>query len=206
MIKTLIAEGFFLTVLLMLSHPILHLYHMKKRVFIPAILIFIIISGFAQIRLPVKKIHAFKQASIPGILPGYREETDIGKTNKAKPKQNFNYWFYIEIAKTEKINVTGLWIAGVPHGIKAETIKELPVKKIIFTGLDINDTTIMMPVTKNKVMLIYPSGESKDTIIRSKYIRDITRVNELVIRYLWKNKIYYTTVKNLKELNPDVRP
>jgi hypothetical protein len=206
MIKTLIAEGFFLTVLLMLSHPILHLYHMKKRVFIPAILIFIIISGFTQISLPVKKVHAFKQASIPGILPGYREETDIGKTNKAKPKQNFNYWFFIEIAKTEKINVTGLWIAGVPHDIKAETIKELPVKKIIFTGLDINDTTIMMPVTKNKVMLIYPSGESKDTIIRSKYIRDITRVNELVIRYLWKNKVYYTTVKKLKELNPDVRP
>ena len=189
----------------MLSHPILHLYYMQKKVFIPVILLFIIISGFTKISLPVKKVHAYKQASIPGILPGYTEENDVGPAKKTKPKQNFNYWFYIEIAKTEKINVTGLWIAGIPHNIKSETVVDLPVRKIILTGMEKNDTTIMMPATKNNVMLIYPSGESKDTIIRSKYIRDIARINELVIRYSWKNRVYYTTVKRLKELNPDVR-
>jgi len=168
---------------------------MKKRVFIPAILLAIMISGFTQVKPPVKKLHGYKQASIPGILP----------TGKTKPKQSFSYWFYLEIDKTEKINVTGLWIGGIPHDIKAETITGFPVKKIVFTGMEKNDTTIMVPFTKNKVMLVYPSGESRDTIIRSKYINNLAQVNELVVRYTWKNKTYYTTLKKLKELNPDVR-
>jgi hypothetical protein len=61
----------------------------------------------------------------------------------------------------------------------------------------------MVPVTKNKVLLIYPSGESK--IDDSKYALNLARVNELVIRYTWKKQTYYTTLKKLKELNPDVR-
>ena len=66
-----------------------------------------------------------------------------------------------------------------------------------------NDTTIMVPVTKNKIILVYPSGESK--INDSKYELNLARLNELVVRYVWKNKIYYTTMKKLKELDPDVR-
>jgi hypothetical protein len=66
-----------------------------------------------------------------------------------------------------------------------------------------NDTTTMVPVTKNKVILVYPSGASK--INDSKYALNLARLNELVVRYVWKNKIYYTTLKKLKELAPDVR-
>jgi len=60
-----------------------------------------------------------------------------------------------------------------------------------------------VPVTKNKIILIYPSGESKTD--DSKHALNLARLNELVVRYTWKNKIYYTTMKKLKELNPDVR-
>ena len=177
---------------------------MKKKVFIPVFLFAIVISGFTQTKKPVKKIYGYKQASIPGILTDYTEENDIKPAGKVKPKQNYNYWFYLEIPKTEKINITGLWISGIRHDIKAEIINDLPVRKIVFTGLEKNDTTIMVPATKNKVMLIYPSGESKD-INDPKYILNLTRINELVIRYTWKNKTWYTTVKKLKELIPDVR-
>jgi len=178
---------------------------MKKKVFIPVVLLAIIISGFTQLKPPVKKLYGYKQASIPGILPTHTKENDIQPTRKTKPKQNFNYWFYLEIAKTEKINVTGLWIGGIQYDIKTETITDLPVKKIVFTGMEKNDTTIMMPWTKNTVLLIYPSGEIKDAVIRSKYISNLARSNELVIRYSWKNRIYYTTVRKLKELIPDVQ-
>jgi len=60
-----------------------------------------------------------------------------------------------------------------------------------------------VPATKNKIILVYPSGESK--MDDSKYALNLARLNELVIRYTWKNKTYYTTMKKLKELNPDVR-
>jgi hypothetical protein len=176
---------------------------MDKKIFIPLFLLIVIVSGFTQAKPPVKKVYGYKQASIPGILPNYPEETDIQSSGKTKHKQNYNYWFYLEFPKTEKINITGLWISGIRHDIKTDTITDLPVRKIIFTGMQKNDTTIMVPFTKNKIILVYPSGESK--IDDSKYALNLASLNELVVRYVWKNKIYYTTMKKLKELDPDVR-
>jgi hypothetical protein len=178
---------------------------MKKKVFIPGIVLIFIISGFTQVKPPVKKVYGYKQASIPGILPD-SDENDIKENNAPKRterKQTYNYWFYLEFPKTEKINITGLWISNIRYDIKVDTITQFPVKKIVFTGMDKNDTTIMVPVTKNKVVLIYPSGENK--IDDSKYALNIARINELVIRYTWKKQTYYTTLKKLKEINPDVR-
>ena len=176
---------------------------MDKKIFIPVFLLIVIVSGFTQAKPPVKKIYGYKQASIPGILPTYSEENDKQPSGKTKHKQNYNYWFYLEFPKTEKINISGLWISGIRHDIKADTITNLPVRKIIYTDLEKNDTTIMVPVTKNKIILVYPSGESK--IDDSKYALSLARLNELVVRYVWKNKIYYTTMKSLKVLDPDVR-
>jgi len=176
---------------------------MDKKIFIPVFLLIVIVSGFTQTKPPVKKIYGYKQASIPGILPDYFEENDIQPSGKTKPKPNYNYWFYLEFPKTEKINITGLWISGIRHDLKKDTITDLPIRKIIFTGMGKNDTTIMVPATKNKIILVYPSGESK--INDSKYALNLARLNELVVRYTWKNKIYYTTMKKLKELTPDVR-
>ena len=176
---------------------------MNKKIFIPIFLLVTIVSGFTQVKPPVKKVYGYKQASIPGILPDFSEENDIHPSGKAKPKHNYNYWFYLEFLKTEKINITGLWISGIRYELKTDTITELPVRKIIFTGMDINDTTIMVPATKNKIILVYPSGESR--IDDSKYVLNLARLNELVVRYTWKNKIYYTTMKKLKQLDPDVR-
>jgi hypothetical protein len=174
---------------------------MMKKIFIPFICLLIFsISSYAQ----VKKIYAYKQASIPGILPDYSDENDIKDEKAKKPerKQNYNYWFYLSIPKTDNITVTGLWISGKQYDLKTETVKDLPVKKIVFTGLDKNDTTIMVPVTGNKIMLVYPSGEKSDD---SKYALNFARKNELVIRYIRKGKTYYTTLKKIKELTPDVR-
>src|SRR4030095_917689 len=164
-----------------------------------------LLSGFLQLKPPIKNVYGYKQANIPGILPTYIEENDIAPKAPTKPKLSLNYWFYVEIPKTQKINITGLWISGIQHNIRSEVVNDLPAKKIIFTGMEKNDTVVMMPVTKNKVMLIKPSGESKDTIIRSNYISNLAQANELVIRYTWENKTFYTTMKKLKELNPDVR-
>jgi hypothetical protein len=176
---------------------------MDKKIFIPVFLLIVIVSGFTQSKSPVKKIYGYKQRSIPGILPNYSEENNIQPSGKTKSKQNYNYWFYLEFPKTEKINLTGLWISGIRYDIKTDTITDLPVRKIIFTGLEKNDTTIMVPVTKNKIILVYPSGESK--IDDSKHALNLASSNELVVRYVWKNKIYYATMKHLKKLDPDVR-
>ena len=174
---------------------------MKIKILIPFICLFIIsVNGSAQ----VKKVYAYKQASIPGIIPA-SDENDIKEKNDGKKtewKPNYNYWFYLSIPKTEKVTVTGLWIDGKQYDLKSETITNLPVKKIVFTGFEKNDTTIMVPVTSNKVILIYPVAEKPGD---SKYALNFARTNELVIRYASKGKTHYITVKKIKELIPDVR-
>jgi len=174
---------------------------MKKKLLISFISLFVItISGFAQ----VKKVYAFKQASIPGILLA-TDENDIKESNapkRSERKQNYNYWFYLSLPKTEKITVTGLWIDGKQYDLKSETITNLPVVKIVYTGLEKNDTTIMAPATANKVILVYPVAEKPGN---PKSALKFTRTNELVIRYASKGKIHYTTLKKIKELAPDVR-
>jgi len=179
----------------------LHLDYMKKNLLISFISLFVIIaSGCAQ----VKKVYAYKQASIPGIIPA-SDENDIRENNDSKKtewKQNYNYWFYLSIPKTGSITVTGLWIDGTQYDLKSETVNNLPVKKIVFTGLEKNDTTIMVPVTGNKIVLVYPQSEKQ---VQPGHMLSQARTNELVIRYTLKNKTHYTTVKKIKELTPDVR-
>ena len=68
---------------------------MSKKVFIPILLLIIIVSGYRQVKPPVKKVYGYKQASIPGIIPDYSEENDVQPSGKTKPKQNYNYWFFL---------------------------------------------------------------------------------------------------------------
>src|SRR5262245_44600215 len=138
---------------------------MKRNILITLLFGGAIASSFIQTPV-IKKSHGYKQASIPGTVPANTEETGI-QPQKNKRKQNYNYWFYFEIPKTEKINVTRLWIAGIAYDIKQETIIDLPVKKMIFNGLANNDTIVLVPATKNRVILVYPLGESNNTSISS---------------------------------------
>jgi len=174
---------------------------MNKRTFISIICLFAIsISSCAQ----VKKVYAYKQASIPGNIIA-SDDNDIKEKNEAKQparKQNFNYWFYLSTPKKEKVIVTGLWIDNQQYDIKSDTITTLPVKKIIFTGLEKNDTTIMVPATSNRILLIYPGSSRTND---SKKGLTLAKTNELVIRYTYKGKTYYTTIRKIKELTPDVR-
>ena len=174
---------------------------MNRKVFIFLICLFAVSNNHAQ----VKKVYAYKQASIPGNIVANNENEikgNNGTRQKKDRKQNFNYWFYLSIPKKEKVTITGLWIDDKQYEIKLDTISDLPVRKIIYTGLQKNDTVIMAPVTSNNIVLVYP-GPAKNN--DSKYVLNFARTNELVIRYIWKNKTYYTSIKKIKELTPDVR-
>ena len=178
---------------------------MKQIIPILFIFMFSSTSGITQVNYPVKKVYAYKQASIPGIIPNYSGDTDAkpsGTTVKVERKQNFAYWFYLSIPKKERITITGLWIDGKQYDWRSETINDLPVKKIIYTGLGMNDTIIMAPVTSNKIIQVYPlSKKTSDP----KYVLNLARTNEVVIRYTWKGKTLYTSIRKVKELTPDVR-
>jgi hypothetical protein len=172
---------------------------MNKKSFILVVCFFTVcLVSDAQ----VKKVYGYKQASIPGniIGPGDNDIPEKNGTKQQDQKQNYNYWFYLSMPKANKITITGLWIDGKQYEIKSESIASLPVMKIINTGLEKNDTTIMVPRTTNKILLVYPAAAKT---VSSKL--KLAAANELVIRYTWKGSVRYVTMKKIKELAPDVR-
>lgn len=158
-------------------------------------------AGICQAAPPVKKLHAFKQASIPGIVPRLPENENKPKEER---KPDYNYWFYLEVQKKKNIRITGLWINGVCFDIKTDSIQNLPVKKIIYTGATGNDTLTLAPETRHRVILVYPAALANQSITVTKKTEELINRNELVIRYTCKGKIYYAKVKTIRLLAPDV--
>lgn len=181
----------------------MHLTSMKRKLLILfCVLVPACLFSIAQVKSPIKKIYAYKQGSISGIIPLNPDKP--GNTAEKEHEPRFNYWFYTEVFKTEKISITDLWIGGKRFSVKNEPITVTPVKKIIDTGANGPDTVILVPKTHNKIILTYPSGLLKDIPGSSRFLSNLISRSELVIGYLWKGKKYFTGVKALKKLQPDV--
>src|SRR5687767_4474588 len=166
---------------------------MYKRFFLAMFpVILLCISAKAQVKPVIKKIHAYRQATVPGIPPAGNDER----------KPTYNYWIYIETSG--KISVADIWISGKRFSVKTEPIMKTPVIKINYNATNGTDTVIMVPETKNYVMLIYPSGKIKDSAIGSKYVSGLIKKSELVIGYFWRGKKYFAPVKAFTSLEPDI--
>ena len=168
---------------------------MNKRIFLafyPVILV--CISATAQIKPFIKKIHAYRQATIPGIPPAGNDER----------KPTYNYWIYIETLKSEKIFVADIWISGKRFLVKSEPVTKTPVTKINYNAANGPDTVFLVPESRHNVILIYPSGKIKDSPIGSRYVSGLIKNYELVIGYFWKGKKYFAPVKTFVSLEPDV--
>ena len=152
---------------------------------------------------PVKKVHAYKQASIPGIQPRFSETDGVNKADQRK--QTFNYWIYLEIKGDPEISFSEIWIDGKKFMIKTEEIENTPVQKIISDGSSQNEIIILVPQTKRKVILVYPAGESRDSDPDSKKLTRLIKKNELVVVYTaHKGKRCYARSKHITMLKSDV--
>src|SRR5687767_15701281 len=84
---------------------------MYKRFFLAMFpVILLCISAKAQVKPVIKKIHAYRQATVPGIPPAGNDER----------KPTYNYWIYIETSG--KISVADIWISGKRFSVKTEPV------------------------------------------------------------------------------------
>ena len=177
---------------------------MKNKIIVFVLFaLFLKTSAFTQTNTPIKKIHAYKQASIPGIKPAIPND-DENKLQNSKPASN-NYWIYVEISRFSKVFITDIWITGTRLKVKSETITDLPVIKIDYLAVSGMDTIILVPATANKVILISPKGFHTGSFSASKYLTDLVSKNELVIGYLFKGKKYFKALKTIIMLEPEAR-
>ena len=173
---------------------------MNKKILIllsSAILFFVPV--FSQVKSPLKKLYAYKQASVSGVKPSVTAENQ-----KAKQSETYSYWFYLVFPESEEISVTEIWLSGKKFAVKSEPVKELPVKKINYTDASGKSAVTMVPFTKNAVLLTYPAAEANDPGAISKYFSDLISTYELVITYYWKGKKFYRIAKKITVLEPEV--
>lgn len=164
-----------------------------------AVLILLFIAGtcsFSQGIYPVKKLHSYKQQSLPGVRPEANEE----------PARNYNYYFFVEIGKSFSIRLVDLWIDGKKYSFEKDTIRTTPYYKIIQTGAILPDTISLVSRTSNKVIMFYPTGLLEDDRKRTLYIENLIRNNEMVISYIYKGKKYYVAKKKMTILPSEVHP
>jgi len=174
----------------------------KKLFFLFALVGVIYLSSCSEI----KKIYAYKQASLPGIRPGVIT-AENGESIQLPQRQNsFNYWFYISHSNSEVITITGVWINGKKHFIKSETVDRLPVLKFNLDALSARDTITLVPATNNAVTLIYPTGENIKTEKISKHLSRLIKENEFVVEYVRKGKKFLATKKQIKQLKAEALP
>ena len=166
---------------------------MYKRIFLALYTVFpVCITATAQVKPVIKKIHAYRQATVPGIPPA----------GNAERKPTYNYWIYVE--NSEKISVADIWISGKRFSVQTEPVTKTPVIKHNYDGSSGVDTVILVPESRYNVMLVYPSGKIKDSSIGSKYVSGLLKKSELVIGYFWKGKKYFAPVKAFISLEPDI--
>jgi hypothetical protein len=200
-VKSSLAIGLFLTNHLEGSILFLHLINMNKKTLTLLLLIVVFFApAFSQSKSPLKKLYAYKQASVSGVKSSVTQENQ-----KTKQSETYSYWFYLVFPRSEEMLVTEIWLSGKKFAVKSEPVNELPVKKINYTDPSGNSSVVIVPFTKNAVLLTYPVGESNDPAAMSKYFSDLISTYELVITYYWKGKKFYRVAKKITVLEPEVR-
>ena len=179
----------------------MHLTIMNKIIFLISVTAFCFNSPvFSQGKCPVKKVYAYKQASLPGVQPKKAED------GGSERKETFNYWFYLTLPDSKKIEITNIWISGEKFTAKAETVENSPVTKLINKSDSGNETFELVPKTKKKLMLVYPSGLNNETEVLSNRVQKKLDQNELVIGFTWKGKNRFAKMKVIKVLDPEALP
>jgi len=158
----------------------------------------IILSGPILARPPVRKVFAYKQASIPGIRP------NLPVNEQKERKQTYNYWIYLAVRTTGDLSFSEIWIEGKKFTAKAEETAARPIIKLIHTGSGSPDTLKLVPDKYERVILVYPAGEPGNQVAGSRRLKRLARKNELVIVYNYKGKKCYARSRTIKTLEPDV--
>ena len=165
----------------MRNHP----FYMKKLILLTALVFGTSYFLFAQTKGTIK-VYAFKQSILTGRAPGGIISED-GNTVETKKKVSENYRIYT--SSPLRIYPTEVWIKGTQYRVSSQMVS---------TPVVINPKRILVPQTKNKVLLLTPKEGTPEKEFKKGKV--LAKENEVVIIYSLKEKFYYVTVKQFTAL------
>jgi hypothetical protein len=156
-------------------------------------------SGLAASSQPTVKVIAFEQDNMPGTKPAGVTDENGNSVRKVAVKKN--YFIFLSFNRSHSITPIQAFIKGNSLTIKTAPVKKTPIE---FTNNNIPnrpEKVVLVPATKNKVLELQ-LRDSQTPIAKTTTVQKLTDKNDVVVAYLWKNKKYYVTVKEIKRLEP----
>ena len=167
---------------------------------------FLLFSGIFTVGLnlfsqPTVKVFAYEQDNLPGTRPAGVVDENGKPIKKAAPKKN--YLIYLTLKQKYSIKPVQIFIRGQAYEVGTTSVRKSPVEYIDTMVPKNPDKTVLVPATDNKVLEVSvaePSLGQKKTST----IQNLTAKNDVVVAYMWNNKKYFVTLKQIKKLAPRV--
>lgn len=164
---------------------------MFKKIIPVIALLLVFQSTFAQ-TVPVKKIYAYKQASLSGKKPSGKNEVE----------KKERYRLFIAHNAKDAIKINGIWVMEEYYRFEVSSKLKSPVKQNEAEG---SEQIILVPKTSHHVLELLLQEKQEPSPRPGSQLGKLLKMNEVVISYTWKGKQYFAIAKTIKELPPFIR-
>lgn len=168
-------------------HLIIKRKKVKKGLLVTALLFSLAMAG-----QPALKLYGFSRVSTPGMVPA-REFDENGRTISQPANESVGYFIYLAANASLKIQPKEIWIMGKRYTVSSAPVIQSPV----VAGKD-----TLVKATSLKIQELKWDNSLLNTTSLSKAVKKMTAANELVLKYQWRGKTYYKTLKKISELEP----
>lgn len=168
-------------------HPVIKRIKMKKGLLITALLFSLVMAG-----QPALKLYGFSRVSTPGMVPA-REFDENGRTINKPANESIGYFIYLAANASLKIQPKEIWIMGKRYRVSSAPVIQSPV----VAGKD-----TLVKATSLKIQELQWDNKPSTTTSTPATVKKLAATNELVLKYQWKGKTYYKSLKKISELEP----
>jgi hypothetical protein len=166
---------------------------MKKILLFSAIFI-VGLNLFSQ---PTVKIFAYEQDNLPGTRPVGVVDENGKPLKKAAPKKN--YFVYLSFRHKYSIKPVQIFVKGQSYEVGAFSARTAPIEYVDNMVPNNPEKTVLVPSTEEKVLEV-PVAEPSARQKKTSNVQKLTAKNDVVVAYMWNNKKYYATLKQIKKL------
>ncbi len=146
----------------------------------------------------IVKGYAFARSVIPGVKPGVSLHED-GTVTKKQGQPGTQYFIYTETKDSTRLQVKNVWIKGVQYDAHIEKAKDIPLAiaedSSILNRDSLASANGLITWQINVGEIISSSHKNFDKPSK-------LEEPEVLISYLYKNKIQYFSISKLKYLEP----
>ena len=147
---------------------------------------------------PRVKIFGFEQQSSTGAKAANVKDENGNQQRKAA--QQKDYFIYLSVKETHHITPEHLYIDGKAFSVETRTMDKTPIEHVDNSIPGRPEQITLVPKTTDEVFELKIAKPLQ--VEKTSTLQKLTKKNDVVVFYTWKNKKYFAVLKKLKKLDP----